>query len=379
MISSIVSIITKAEAGKSMNRKFCVIIDSYPQSGEEQKILLNNLKIFKKNNIDVLLTSHHPCTSEILENSTYFIFEKKNNYHFLDSDVLNENLDGVKDRIYMKYLTAGDETFRDYLVITGWSVAVTSQFFNAIKFLFGKGYDFAFYFVGDFICPENISDKIQEIFNKLNHRRNFFIQNSPNFSRWFSGLFFGFTVDDVLVNKIPNLDFSENSIYQRFFPNHAGEDVVLKLFSSDDNEVVGHEELDNFFGADNWNLSSSAIMPGKSSLHATTISSIYSKEDLSEFSLLLEVDYNCFAENVKFTIEILSDDLLESLFYRELILGRGGWYKEKIDRTFFDREVLFLNKKVESMEDGTCFFSDTIEIRKENLSNYSFLKNYYHL
>ena len=378
MISSIVSIITKAEAGKSMNRKFCVIIDSYPQSEEEQKILLNNLKIFKKNNIDVLLTSHHPCTSEILENSTYFIFEKKNNYHFLDSDILNQNISEIRNRIYMKYLTVGEETFRDYLVITGWSVAVTSQIFNAIKFLFGKGYDFAFYFVGDFICPENIFDKIEEIFNKLNHHRNFFIQNRPNFSAWFSGLFFGFTVDQQLINKIPNLDFSENLQYQKFFPNHAAEDVILKLFGDDDNFIADHQELDNFFGPGNWDLTKSTISAGKSSLHASTFSSLFFKEDLSESSILLEVDSNCFSENVKFSIEIGIKNS-EPFFNRQIVLGRGGWYKEKVNEIFSHGEVIILTKKVESLDDETCFFFDSIEIRKDLLPHYAFLKNYYHL
>jgi len=359
-------------------KKFCVIIDSYPQSEEEKKILLNNLLIFKKHNIDVLLTSHHSCTHEIIENTTFFLFEKKNNYHYLDSDILNQNISEISNRVYMKYTTVGDETFRDYLVITGWSVAVTSQFFNAIKFLFGKGYDFAFYFVGDFICPLDVNLKIEGIFQKLRDHRNFFIQNNPNFSSWFSGLFFGFTVDEQLIRKIPNLDFSENSEYQKFFPNHAGEDIVMSLFSGDNNFVDKHEELDNFFGTGNWNLTKSTITNGKSSLHSSTISSIFVKEDLSESSILLEVDPNCFSENVKFSIQIGKKNSFP-FFNKEIILGRGGWYKEKINELFSCEENIVFTKKVQSLEDETCFFSDSIEIKKNLLPHYSFLKNYYHL
>ena len=73
-------------------KKYCVIIDTYPQTQEEKKLLLSNLKTLKKQGIDVLVTSHSYCNKEIIENSTYFLFEKKNNYYFLDSTIINENI-----------------------------------------------------------------------------------------------------------------------------------------------------------------------------------------------------------------------------------------------------------------------------------------------
>jgi|694.fasta_scaffold101710_2 hypothetical protein len=357
-------------------KKFCVIIDAYPQTEDEQKILLENLKKFKLNNIDVLLTSHHPCTPEIIENSTYFIFEKKNNYHFLDSDILNYNLQGISNPIYMKFMTIGNEMFRDYVVITGWSVAIMSQFFNSIKFVHSKGYDFSFYFVGDFKCPDNILEKFNQVFNDLGKKRNFFIRNSPNFSSWFSGFFFGFSVDEILINRIPNIDFSDNSVYQKHFPNCSGEDVILQLFVQDDNLICNYEELDNFFGIGNWNLKSSVIQPGPSSLHSQTTSSIFWKEDLSECSLLLEVDYGFFGEEIKFEIQIENEN--GELFYkREIILRKGTWYKEKLNDLFVDGDSVVFTKKLQNIGDETCQFTDSIKIKRENLSKYALVKNYY--
>ena len=127
------------------------------------------------------------------------IFEKTNNYHYLDSDILNQNICNVKNPVYLKYTQIADEIFYDRLVVTGWSVAITSQLFNAIKFLFNKGYDYAFYLVDDFICPNDFNLKIENILEKSKGYRNYFIKNKSQFNSWFAGFFFGFTIDNELI------------------------------------------------------------------------------------------------------------------------------------------------------------------------------------
>lgn len=358
-------------------KKFCVIIDAYPQSEEDQKILLDNLLIFKKNNIDVLLTSHHPCTPEIIENTTYFIFEKKNNYHFLDSDVLNYNLDGVENPVYLSYLQIGNEMFRDHIVVAGWSVSIVSQFVNSIKFLWSKEYEFAFYFVGDFKCPGNIQQKFSEIFSNLGDHKNFFIKNNPNFSSWYCPHLFGFTLEESLIKKIPNFDFSDNSNFQKLFPNCSLEDVMLKLFGENKNLVHEHSEMDKFFGSGNWNKVSSIIKPGPSALHFNTTSSLFWKEDLSDCYLLFNVQHECPFDNVRFIVDIVNQSS-KSIFSRDMILGRGGWYKEKLNNLFSDGERVIFNKKIQDVEE-TCFFSDSINIRNTSLKKYTSLKNYYEI
>ena len=48
----------------------------------------------------------------------------------------------------------------------------------------------------------------------ITSQRNYFIKNSPIFSSWFAGFFFGFTIDQELIKRIPNLDFSINKKFQ---------------------------------------------------------------------------------------------------------------------------------------------------------------------
>ena len=118
--------------------KYAIIIDSYPQTEIQKKRLVETLKKLKNKNIDVLLTSHNTCSPEIIENSTYFLFERKNDYHYLDSHILNEDIRGINDPTYMRYTHINDCVFYDKLVVTAWSVAIVSQLFNAVKFLYQK-------------------------------------------------------------------------------------------------------------------------------------------------------------------------------------------------------------------------------------------------
>jgi hypothetical protein len=357
-------------------KKYAFIIDSYPSSEEQQNLLLTNLKILKSKGIDVLLTSHHPCNSEIIENSTYFLFEKKNEYHFLDSEILNENIKDVSNPVYMHYTTIGDETFYDRLVITGWSVAITSQIFNGIKFLYGKDYDYAFYLVDDFICPDDIKNKIENIIEKSKDKRNYFIKNQPRFSSWYAGFFFGFKIDDELIKRLPNLDFSDNKTYQKYFPNCAGEDVIIKIWSNDENYVDEHNELNNIFGENNWNLVSSVIKPGPSQLQNSTSSSIFvnKENDINNYCLMLSTAWDCPCDDIKFTINIKSESG-DDLYNKSINLPRGHWFKDYLNHLFENNDVIIFKKELSSL-DETYYLSDTIIIDKKNIDSYALLKNY---
>ncbi len=358
-----------------MSKKYCLIIDTYPQTQKEQEILLENLKILKEGEIDVLVTSHYPCSSEIIENCTYFLFEKKNNYYYLDSEVLNENIRGVSDPIYLKYLYIGEEVFRDRLVVTGWSVAVTSQMFNAIKLLHGKGYEYSFYLVSDFICPQDIKSKLEEILEKSNSHRNYFIKNSPLFSSWYAGFFFGFTIDDELISRLPNEDLSENKIYQKYFPNCSAEDVMIRVWGKDDNLVEEYHRLDEIFGEKKWNLVSSSVKGGSSFLHFNTSSSFYFNKESRSLCLMLHVSGECPCETVIFEIQILNNKE-EVIFDRSLELSRHHWFKEEVTSTIQNEEKVTLKKYIRCKNDENLFFRDSTDLKIEDLDYYSTLKNF---
>lgn len=353
--------------------KFALIIDSYPQTDLQKERLLLILKKFKSIGIDVLLTSHNTCTPDIINNSKYFLFEKENNYHFLDSHILNENIKDCKSPTYMKYTYIDDNVFYDKLVVTAWSVAITSQLFNAIKFLYGKGYDYAFYMVDDFVFPENFENIIKSILEKSKGKRNYFIKNQPMFSSWFAGFFFGFTIDDTLMSRIPNLDFSDNKTYQKYFPNCSGEDVINEIWLNDENYIDEHDELNNIFGVGNWNLDSSVIKPGPGTLHNDVSSSIYVNPSNNDHCLMLFLNHDSLYKKVIFNIDLL-DENQNVLYTKQTELMRGWFFIDYLNDIFSKNNRVIFNKEVIGYSDVITYFKDSIIIGSENLESYKQLK-----
>jgi len=354
--------------------KYAIIIDAYPQNDIQKKRLLTTLKKLKSKNIDVLLTSHNTCNSEIIENSTYFMFEKSNNYHFLDSHILNENIKDIKPPSYTKYTNINENVFYDNLVVTAWSVAIISQLFNAVKFLYNKGYDYAFYMVDDFICPDDFELKIQNIFDKLKDKRNYFIKNQPMFSSWFAGFFFGFTIDDTLISRIPNLDFSDNKTYQKYFPNRCGEDVINDIWKFDNNLIDEHNELNNIFGIGNWNIDSSVIKPGPSNLHNEVSSSIYVNNDY-EYQLMLYVPHDSSYNKVSFNLKLL-DESHNSIYLKQVELNKGWYHIDNLTNIIQQHKIVFFEKEIIGYSKTITYFKDLIKMDKDTINEYKTLKNF---
>jgi len=353
--------------------KYAIIIDSYPQTDIQKERLIKTLKKLKGKNIDVLLTSHNTCTPEIIENSTYFLFEKQNNYYYLDSHILNENIKESKEPTYMRYTYINDNVFYDKLVVTAWSVAITSQLFNSIKFLYGKGYDYAFYMVDDFVCPNDFEIKLNEILEKSKNKRNYFIKNQAMFSSWFAGFFFGFTIDKTLIDRIPNLDFSDNKTYQKYFPNCSGEDVVNEIWKQDDNLIEEHDELNNIFGIGNWNMDSSVIKPGPSTLHNDISSSIYVNSN--DYCLMLFVNNNSLFNKVNFNIK-LYDESNTLLYSKQTELQKGWYFLDYLNNIFEQNKKVIFEKEIIGYSENITYFKDAIIIDRDTLEPYKRLKNY---
>jgi len=353
--------------------KYAIIIDSYPQTDIQKERLIKTLKKLKGKNIDVLLTSHNTCTPEIIENSTYFLFEKQNNYYYLDSHILNENIKESKEPTYMRYTYINDNVFYDKLVVTAWSVAITSQLFNSIKFLYGKGYDYAFYMVDDFVCPNDFEIKLNEILEKSKNKRNYFIKNQAMFSSWFAGFFFGFTIDKTLIDRIPNLDFSDNKTYQKYFPNCSGEDVVNEIWKQDDNLIEEHDELNNIFGIGNWNIDSSVIKPGPSTLHNDISSSIYVNSN--DYCLMLFVNNNSLFNKVNFNIK-LYDESNTLLYSKQTELQKGWYFLDYLNDIFEQNKKVIFEKEIIGYSENITYFKDAIIIDRDTLESYKRLKNY---
>jgi hypothetical protein len=280
----------------------------------------------------------------------------------------------------MRTVTANDTIFIDKLVITGYSVVVISQLFNAIKFLHGKGYRFAFFLVGDFSFPiDGLRHKTDSIIERLekSNKKNYFVKNRSIFGGWFAPFFFGFSIDDELLQKLPTCDISLNSNFQNYFPNHSFEDVVLRLWGNENNILEEHESLDLIFGKDRWDTKKSTIKSGQGSLHYFTSCSLHIGLDTDFLfpMLFLTVSRDGVYEKVSFEIEIFNSATREILYSKSMILDKGFWYMENLTAFLEGNRHITIGKRITDLASG-IYFCDEINLDLLAYKEYSVLKGF---
>jgi hypothetical protein len=364
-----------------MLKKYAIIIDSHPSTDEKKKRLISNLENLKKQNIVVVLTSRYPCPPEIISKADHFIYQSYQKFHYLDSDILNhmscENLDPITP--YHSWSYFADLRVIDRLVNIQWSIAIVSSIQSAIQLLWAKGYDYGFFLVDDFICPDDMVLKIENIIKKSSGYRNYFIRNNSNFSGYFSPWFFGFTIDQSLIKKIPKEDLSKNEIFQKYYPNCAYEDFINRIWATDNNYIDNHSAMDEIFGQENWDIDkiSHNIHRLPNSLHVNTTSSIFIKntESTKHYLLVLSLNSVPYFRKAHFLIEIKNEigEIIKSL---DLELEAGFFYIEPVDWIFEINKKIFLYKKIVGYGTIESSFEDSIIIDMDKIDCYAKLKYY---
>jgi hypothetical protein len=228
--------------------------------------------------------------------------------------------------------------------------------------------------VDDFICPDDFDSKLNEIIEKSKYKRNYFIKNQPMFSSWFAGFFFGFTIDTKLIDRIPNLDFSDNKSYQKYFSNCSGEDVINELWREDENLIEEHDELNNIFGVGNWNIDSSVIKPGPSTLHNEISSSIYVNDDY-EHVLMLYVPYDSSYSKVSFSLKLL-DESYNLIYTKQIELTKGWYHIDNLTNVIKQHKIVLFEKEIIGYSKTITYFKDLIKLNNENIEEYKRLKNF---
>jgi hypothetical protein len=364
-----------------MLKKYAIIIDSHPSTDEKKKRLISNLENLKKQNIVVVLTSRYPCPPEIISKADHFIYQSYQKFHYLDSDILNhmscENLDPITP--YHSWSYFADLRVIDRLVNIQWSIAIVSSIQSAIQLLWAKGYDYGFFLVDDFICPDDMVLKIENIIKKSSGYRNYLIKAAwkTNFSGYFSPWFFGFTIDESLIKKIPKEDLSKNEIFQKYYPNCAYEDFINRIWSSENNFVEEPEYLNEFFGAGNWDLDSLDISKLPNNLHVNTTSSVFIKntESAKHHLLVLSLTEVPYFEKAHFLIEF-KNEMGEIIRNLDLELEAGHFYIELVDWIFEINKKIFLYKKIVGYGTIESSLEDSIIIDMDKIDCYAKLKYY---
>ena len=360
------------------DKKICFVIDSYPSTEEHKGELIKTLKKFRREGIDVLLTSHHPCTPEIIEQSTYFIFEKENTCHFLESEIVNSKyFPSTESYSTLFHFSIPGRRYSNGIISTGYTKSIVSNFFNSIRVLHGKGYDLVFWLVDDFKYPEpgfnviinSIVCKMRESGNK-----NCFFENLPSQYGWYNPAFFVFSLDDELISDIPSQNFSDFEIYNRNFMGRVFESFLFDFFRGKPNLVNPGLELDMIFSSSGWNTRKCKVdQSDPSFFHSVHIG------PNSEASFFLRIPLNYPSKKIEASLNVYNEISGEPIFRWVKELDRGGWSLIDFDLEVNKKESIVIDKEIKDLDDLSLSFRDIIILNPDNIHAYSKLKFFEYL
>jgi hypothetical protein len=360
------------------DKKICFVVDSYPSNEEHKGELLGTLKKFREEGIDVLLTSHHPCTPEIIEQSTYFIFEKENTCHFLESEIIN-NKDFFATELSstLFHFSIPGRRYYNGIISTGYTKSIVSNFFNSIRVLRGKGYDLVFWLVDDFKYPESGFNMIVDSIMcemRESGSKNYFFENLPSHLGWYNPSFFVFSLDDKLISDIPNQNFSDFEMYNKNFMGRVFESFLFNLFRGNPNLVKPCWELDVIFSPDGWNTRKSRVdQSDPSFFHSVHIG------PNSKASFFLAVPLNYQSKKIEASLNVYSEITGESIFRCVKGVERGGWSLIDFDLEVNEKKSIVMEKEIKDLDNPSLSFRDIIILNSCNIRAYSKLKYFEYL
>jgi hypothetical protein len=148
------------------NMKNIIIINSYANSQEKLDVLFNYILKVKKTNHDLLLISHLPTPSKIIEQVKYYIYDKEN---FL---LPIERSPVVWFADFEEYIN---------LHCSRHAYAIVKNFYTALNFIKSLGYDNFIFSDGDNIITDNAIPKYNTIFDTLeNTNKKIFVFKMQN-------------------------------------------------------------------------------------------------------------------------------------------------------------------------------------------------------
>lgn len=143
------------------------IIDTYPKTEKQKKILGECIESIKLIGWDILLVSHFPVSEEIQERVTYFIYDKNNSF--------------VPPNI-TPHTFLSNSFFDSKVYSSGHALAITINMFNGFKFAECYGYDFCYFMESDSILSKNDIDKLDNLVNLMElENKDMIIFNPDNF------------------------------------------------------------------------------------------------------------------------------------------------------------------------------------------------------
>ena len=182
------------------------IIDGYPKTERQKKMLDECIESIKSIGWDILLVSHYPVPSEIQEKVEYCIYDKNNLF--------------VPPNI-SPHVFFGNDLFDYKFYLESHALAITISIFNGFKFAQDHGYDFCYFMECDsIIAPDDLKKMESLVYQMEDESKSMIIFNPESFivrdcyykeegNFFYETLLFGARIDQFLERFKPPRNLEE--------------------------------------------------------------------------------------------------------------------------------------------------------------------------
>ena len=147
-------------------KKTCILISSYANTIEKEKILNNCILSLKHLNLPIILTSHSPISEENQQLCDYSLYEK-NNYLFKETDFFNYKLPITDANFNIQYFFGGVST-RSYVQKKSYNASALNLLINGNNLANSLGFEYGLIWEFDFILKNKSTKTILSLLDTMN-------------------------------------------------------------------------------------------------------------------------------------------------------------------------------------------------------------------
>jgi hypothetical protein len=289
------------------------IIDTYPSTEEQKKILIECINRLSNIGFDIMIVSHLPIPENIQRLATYYIYDSDNT--FLPSE-----------KTPFFWVTLFDKIFRVFN--SGHSLAITRNMQNALLMSKSAGYDFFYFLEYDVLVDELDIDKLLNLKNEMKNEGKKMIFFEPeNFhefgSHVYETLLFGGEVNYLLSKFLPPKNIEE---WDSLGMGHTLELAFYEQLSkySEDFLIIPEHSSDFLYNSD--------VNVYRYGLMISDL--LYNHNDPNKPILLL---YKLFHNQQDYKIKVYHND---SMIHETVMCGGCWWFKDfELDDSILKIEI----------------------------------------
>jgi len=189
---------------ENYNIKECIIIHYYVSDYINDYILNKCIDSISKAGLDIILASHSPISKELQKKVKYFLYSGEDELITFD-DAFND-----RAKIYTNkgfYLGNGKNAYPFLYVVDDITYSFCKMVYDAHRFAKAIGYDYSYYFIGDFEINMDEISEMKKVSNLVreNNKMGYFEESNKNsydfFKEYLPNAFFWYVNNKWFLNN----------------------------------------------------------------------------------------------------------------------------------------------------------------------------------